>query len=120
LVPISGRSAGHGIGATRTLIAGGFTISVDIETSKLNMATDLDADHLPVFDTVINGKTVIGSIVGTRAEVNESIDDVLAGRIPARRLPVLIAARHSCRPDGRGEVIAGVWKMAGFTPCACH
>jgi len=63
---------------------------------------------LPIFDTVINGKTVIGSIVGTRNdladvfalhgadrtrviavdrkldEVNESIDDVLSGRIPAR------------------------------------
>lgn len=63
---------------------------------------------LPIFDTVINGKTVIGSIVGTRNdladvfalhlagrtqvisvdrkldEVNESIDDVLAGRVPAR------------------------------------
>ncbi|MDT7555399.1 MAG: alcohol dehydrogenase, propanol-preferring, partial [Pseudonocardiales bacterium] len=63
---------------------------------------------LPIFDTVINGKTVIGSIVGTRNdladvfalhaagrtrviaierkldEVNESIADVLAGRVPAR------------------------------------
>ena len=139
---------------------------MNIETSKLNMATDLGADHvvnartsdpvqaiqdlggadvavalaaspesfdqayrslrrggrlvcvalpadngalnLPIFDTVINGKTVIGSIVGTRKdladvfalhaagrtevvavdrkldEVNQSIDDVLAGRIPAR------------------------------------
>jgi propanol-preferring alcohol dehydrogenase len=147
-------------------IAGGFTIAVDIETSKLAMATDLGADHVvnartsdpvqaiqdlggadvavalaaapesfdqayrslrrggrlvcvalpadngsmnvPIFDTVINGKTIIGSIVGTRAdqadvfalhaagrtkvvavdrkidEVNDSIDDVLAGRIPAR------------------------------------
>jgi propanol-preferring alcohol dehydrogenase len=63
---------------------------------------------LPIFDTVINGKTVIGSIVGTRNdladvfalhaagrtrviaierkldEVNESIAEVLAGRVPAR------------------------------------
>jgi propanol-preferring alcohol dehydrogenase len=63
---------------------------------------------LPIFDTVINGKTVIGSIVGTRNdladvfalhaagrtkviavdrkidEVNQSIDDVLAGAVPAR------------------------------------
>ena len=63
---------------------------------------------LPIFDTVINGKTVIGSIVGTRNdladvfalhaagrtkviavdrkidEVNQSIDDVLAGTVPAR------------------------------------
>ena len=147
-------------------IAGGFTIGVDIEESKLTMATQLGADHVvnaattdpveaiqalggadvavalaadpasfdqayrslrrggrlvcvalpadngafsvPIFDTVINGKTVIGSIVGTRAdladvfalhaagrteivaverkldEVNESIADVLAGDIPAR------------------------------------
>jgi propanol-preferring alcohol dehydrogenase len=147
-------------------IAGGFVIGVDIEDTKLAMATELGADHvinsrrsdpvdaikalggadvavvlaaapaafdqayrslrrggrlvcvalpaddaamtLPIFDTVINGKTVIGSIVGTRNdladvfalhaagrtrvisvdrkidEVNQSVDDVLAGRIPAR------------------------------------
>jgi propanol-preferring alcohol dehydrogenase len=147
-------------------IAGAFVIGVDIEDSKLAMATDLGADHvvnsrtsdpveaiqalggadvavalaaspaafdqayrslrrggrlvcvalpadgaalnLPIFDTVINGKTVIGSIVGTRNdladvfalhaagrtkviavdrkldEVNQSFDDVLAGRVPAR------------------------------------
>src|SRR6202167_4828275 len=63
---------------------------------------------LPIFDTVINGKSVIGSIVGTRNdladvfalhaagrtkviavdrkidEVNQSIADVLAGTVPAR------------------------------------
>ena len=147
-------------------IAGGFTIGVDIEDHKLEMAAKLGADHvvnanscdpvqaihdlggadvavalaaspasfdqayrslrrggrlvcvalpadngalnIPIFDTVINGKTVIGSIVGTRndladvfalhaagrtevvaidrklEEVNASIDDVLASRIPAR------------------------------------
>jgi propanol-preferring alcohol dehydrogenase len=147
-------------------IAGGFVIGVDIEDTKLAMATELGADHvvnsrtsdpvaaiqalggadvavvlaaapvafdqayrslrrggrlvcvampaddaaltLPIFDTVINGKTVIGSIVGTRNdladvfalhaagrtkviavdrkvdEVNQCIQDVLAGRIPAR------------------------------------
>jgi len=147
-------------------IAGGFTIGVDIEEHKLDMATKLGADEVvnaatgdpaktiqalggadvavalaaspasfdqayrslrrggrlicvalpadkgamtvPIFDTVINGKTIIGSIVGTRNDlanvfalhaagrteivavdrkldqVNESIDDVLAGRIPAR------------------------------------
>ncbi|HEY5050726.1 MAG TPA: zinc-dependent alcohol dehydrogenase [Acidothermaceae bacterium] len=147
-------------------IAGGFVIGVDIEDTKLAMATELGADYvinsrttdpvagiealggadvavalaaspqvfdqayrslrrggrlvcvalpadnasltLPIFDTVINGKTVIGSIVGTRNdladvfalhaagrtkviavdrkidEVNQAIDDVLAGRIPAR------------------------------------
>jgi propanol-preferring alcohol dehydrogenase len=147
-------------------IAGAFVIGVDIEETKLAMATELGADHvvnaatvdpveaiqalggadvavalaaspasfdqayrslrrggrlvcvalpadngslnLPIFDTVINGKTVIGSIVGTRNdladvfnlhaagrtrvvaverkldEVNESIADVLAGQIPAR------------------------------------
>jgi propanol-preferring alcohol dehydrogenase len=64
--------------------------------------------NLPIFETVLNGITVVGSIVGTRtdlrevfelhragrtrvinecrplADVNESIDDVLAGRIDAR------------------------------------
>jgi propanol-preferring alcohol dehydrogenase len=146
-------------------IAGGFTIGVDIEDSKLSMARELGADHvvnaattdpvaaiqalggadvavalaaspesfdqafrslrrggrlvcvalpadgvmtLPIFDTVLKGNSVIGSIVGTRNdlaevfalhaagrtrviavdrkidEVNESIDDVLGGRVPAR------------------------------------
>jgi D-arabinose 1-dehydrogenase-like Zn-dependent alcohol dehydrogenase len=64
--------------------------------------------QLPIFDTVLKGISVIGSIVGTRNdladvfalhaagrtevvaverkldEVNESIADVLAGRVPAR------------------------------------
>ncbi|VVJ21680.1 Alcohol dehydrogenase (EC [Amycolatopsis camponoti] len=63
---------------------------------------------LPIFDTVLGGKSVVGSIVGTRNdladvfalhaagrtrvvavdrkldEVNDSIADVLAGRVPAR------------------------------------
>jgi propanol-preferring alcohol dehydrogenase len=147
-------------------IAGGLTIGVDIEDTKLEMAKQLGADHvvnaattdpveafqalvgadvavalaanpqsfdqafrslrrggrlvcvalpadngalsLPIFDTVLNGKTVIGSIVGTRNDladvfalhaagrtrviavdrklddVNQSITDVLAGDIPAR------------------------------------
>ncbi|MEO6503004.1 MAG: zinc-dependent alcohol dehydrogenase [Jatrophihabitantaceae bacterium] len=147
-------------------IAGGFVIGVDIEDTKLALATELGADHvinarttdpvaaiqalggadvavalaaspasfdqayrslrrggrlvcvalpagdatlnLPIFDTVLNGKTVIGSIVGTRNdladvftlhaagrtkvitvdrkldEINQSIDDVLSGAIPAR------------------------------------
>jgi propanol-preferring alcohol dehydrogenase len=147
-------------------IAGGFVIGVDIEDTKLTMATELGADHvinarttdpvaaiqelggadvaialaaspasfdqayrslrrggrlvcvalpadnatlsLPIFDTVLNGKTVIGSIVGTRNdladvfklhaagrtkvitvdrkldEINQSIEDVLSGAIPAR------------------------------------
>jgi alcohol dehydrogenase, propanol-preferring len=147
-------------------IAGAFVIAVDLEDSKLDMATSLGADHVinarttdpvaaiqalggadvavglaaapepfaqayqslrrggklicvalpahdaalsvPIFDTVINGKSVIGSIVGTRQDianvfalhaagktrviavdrkldtVNESIDAVLSGSIPAR------------------------------------
>ena len=147
-------------------IAGGFTIAVDVETSKLELATELGADHVvnarevdpaaaiqalggadvavalaaskesfdqafrslrrggrlvcvalpagnaalevPIFDAVIGGKTVIGSIVGTRNdladvfalhaagrtrvvtterkldEVNASIVEVLAGHVPAR------------------------------------
>ena len=64
--------------------------------------------ELPIFETVLNGITVVGSIVGTRldlrevfelhaagktrvirevrplAEVNEAIADVEAGRVPAR------------------------------------
>ncbi|WP_200876419.1 MDR/zinc-dependent alcohol dehydrogenase-like family protein [Amycolatopsis rifamycinica] len=34
----------------------------------------------PIFDTVLGGKSVIGSIVGTRND----LADVLAGRVPAR------------------------------------
>ena len=71
----------------------------------------LPADNkveLPIFETVLNGITIVGSIVGTRVDlrevfelhaarltrvitelrpletVNESIDDVEAGRVPAR------------------------------------
>jgi propanol-preferring alcohol dehydrogenase len=64
--------------------------------------------ELPIFETVLNGITVVGSIVGTRVDlrevfelhaagmtkvitevrpldaVNESIEDVEAGRVPAR------------------------------------
>jgi len=147
-------------------IAGGFTIGIDIEDSKLAMATELGADHvvnartedpvaaiqrlggadvavalaasaasfdqayrslrrggrlvcvalpgdnatmqLPIFDTVLNGKTVIGSIVGTRNDladvfalhaagrttvisvdrklddVNQAMTEVLTGKVPAR------------------------------------
>jgi propanol-preferring alcohol dehydrogenase len=147
-------------------IAGGFVIAVDVEDTKLAMASELGADHVvnarevdpvdaihalggadvavalaaspesfdqayrslrrggrlvcvalpadnaklavPIFDTVLNGKSVVGSIVGTRNdladvfelhaagrtrvisvdrkldEVNEAVTDVLAGRIPAR------------------------------------
>ena len=72
------------------------------------LPADNATSSLPIFDTVINGKTVIGSIVGTRNdlsdvfalhaagrtkviaaerkidEVNQSIDDVLAGNVLAR------------------------------------
>ena len=76
------------------------------------MCVALPADNatlsVPIFDTVINAKTVMGSIVGTRNdladvfalhaagrtkviavdrkidEVNQSIDDVLAGAVLAR------------------------------------
>jgi len=147
-------------------IAGAFVIGVDVEESKLHMATELGADHVvnarsgdpaaaiqalggvdvavalaanpasfeqayrslrrggrlvcvalpaddahlsvPIFDTVLGGKSVIGSIVGTRNdladvfalhaagrtrvvavdrkldEVNEAIAEVLAGAVPAR------------------------------------
>lgn len=67
-----------------------------------------DQMTVPIFDTVLSGKSIIGSIVGTRQDladtfalhaagrtrvigqprrldqVNESIADVLAGRVPAR------------------------------------
>ncbi|GGP75589.1 zinc-dependent alcohol dehydrogenase [Saccharothrix coeruleofusca] len=146
-------------------IAGGFTVAVDVEAAKLELARELGADHtvnaaegdpvaeiralggadvaiataasprsfrqafeslrrggrlvcvglpadgrleLPVFDVVLKGISVVGSIVGTRAdlaevfalhaagrtevvaqtreleEVNDSFAEVLDGRVPAR------------------------------------
>jgi propanol-preferring alcohol dehydrogenase len=146
-------------------IAGGFVVGVDVEQEKLDLATELGADHvvnartedpvaaiqklggadvaialaaspasfdqalrslrrggrlvcvalpadgkltIPIFDTVLGGISVIGSIVGTRndladvfalhaagrtqviaesrklEDVNACFDDVLAGRVPAR------------------------------------
>ncbi len=67
-----------------------------------------DKMTVPIFDTVLGGKSIIGSIVGTRTDladvfalhaagrtrvigearhledVNARIDDVLASRVPAR------------------------------------
>ena len=81
------------------------------------LPADNGALSLPIFDTVINGKPVIGSIVGTRNdlaeefdlhaagrttvmaidrkldEVNESIAEVLAGTAGPDRLPVLTRRR---------------------------
>jgi propanol-preferring alcohol dehydrogenase len=146
-------------------IAGGFVVAVDVEAEKLDLATQLGADHVvnartqdpvkeiqqlggadvaivlaatpvafdqalhslrrggrlicvalpaggtlnvPIFETVLGGLSVIGSIVGTRNDlqdvfrmheagrtrvvastrklddVNACFDDVLAGRVPAR------------------------------------
>lgn len=72
------------------------------------LPADNAALSLPIFDTVLGGKSVIGSIVGTRNDladvfalhaagrteivaverklddVNQSIEDVLAGAVPAR------------------------------------
>lgn len=87
--------------AFRSLRRGGRLVCVGLPADGASMT-------LPIFDVVLNGKTVIGSIVGTRndladvfalhaagrtrvmtvehklEEVNNSIADVLAGTIPAR------------------------------------
>jgi propanol-preferring alcohol dehydrogenase len=87
--------------AYRSLRRGGRLVCVALPANNATL-------ELPIFDTVLSGKTVIGSIVGTRNdladvfalhaagrtrvvavdrkldEVNECITDVLAGRIPAR------------------------------------
>lgn len=87
--------------AFRSLRRGGRLVCVALPADNPSLA-------VPIFDTVLNGKTVIGSIVGTRNdladvfalhaagrtrviaverkldEVNQSIDDVLHGRVPAR------------------------------------
>jgi propanol-preferring alcohol dehydrogenase len=36
---------------------------------------------LPIFDTVINGITVVGSIVGTRRDLEECLDFASRGKI---------------------------------------
>jgi propanol-preferring alcohol dehydrogenase len=87
--------------AYRSLRRGGRLVCVALPA-------DNGALTVPIFDTVLNGKSVIGSIVGTRndladvfalhaagrtrvmvtdrklGEVNESIDEVLSGQVPAR------------------------------------
>lgn len=87
--------------AFRSLRRGGRLVCVGLPADGAAMA-------VPIFDLVLGGKSVIGSIVGTRQdladvfalhaagrtrvitverqldEVNESMDDVLAGRVPAR------------------------------------
>lgn len=87
--------------AYRSLRPGGRLVCVAMPADNATIS-------LPIFDTVIGGKSVIGSIVGTRNdladvfalhaagrtsvvtvgrkldEVNDSIADVLAGRVPAR------------------------------------
>ena len=87
--------------AYRSLRRGGRLVCVALPAND-------PAIDVPIFDTVLSGKSVIGSIVGTRNdltevfalhaagrtrviavdrkldEVNQCIDDVLAGHIPAR------------------------------------
>jgi alcohol dehydrogenase, propanol-preferring len=87
--------------AFRSLRRGGRLVCVALAADDASL-------NLPIFDTVLNGKTVIGSIVGTRNDladvfalhaagrtkviavdrkiddVNQSIDDVLSGRVPVR------------------------------------
>ena len=76
--------------------------------ARIRRATGRDTVALPIFETVLNGITVVGSIVGTRVDlrevfelhaagltkvvtevrplstVNDAIEDVDAGRVPAR------------------------------------
>jgi propanol-preferring alcohol dehydrogenase len=87
--------------AYRSLRRGGRLVCVALPADNAELL-------VPIFDTVLNGKSIIGSIVGTRNdladvfelhaagrtrvisvdrkidEVNEAVTDVLAGRIPAR------------------------------------
>jgi propanol-preferring alcohol dehydrogenase len=87
--------------AYRSLRRGGRLVCVALPADNATL-------NVPIFDTVLNGKSVIGSIVGTRNdladvfklhaagrtkviavdrkldEVNQSISDVLSGAIPAR------------------------------------
>ncbi|MFE2617267.1 zinc-binding dehydrogenase, partial [Micromonospora chalcea] len=86
--------------AHRSLRRGGRLVLVSLPADN--------AITLPVFETVLKGITVLGSIVGTRADlaevfalhaagrtrvvyetrklddINDAVDDVLAGRVAAR------------------------------------
>ena len=89
--------------AHRSLRRGGRLVLVSLPADN--------AITLPVFETVLKGITVLGSIVGTRADlaevfalhaagrtrvvyetrklddINDAVDDVLAGRVAARLVP---------------------------------
>ena len=114
--------------------------------ARLRGASRRERDEAPIFETVLNGITVIGSIVGTRTdlrevfelhaagkttvereirpldEVNQAIEDVEAGHVPAgsssgrsgqrkralpgrrrARRPSLSTTRRRARPRRRGR-----------------
>jgi D-arabinose 1-dehydrogenase-like Zn-dependent alcohol dehydrogenase len=111
--------------AYRSLRRGGRLVCVALPADNATLS-------LPIFDTVINGKTVIGSIVGTRNdladvfalhaagrttviavdrkidEVNQSIDDVLRTRRRA-------GTSRPPHPASRNNVTASVkgWEPPG-------
>ena len=115
--------------AYRSLRRGGRLVCVALPADNATLS-------LPIFDTVINGKTVIGSIVGTRNdladvfalhaagrttviavdrkidEVNQSIDDVRLGHCR----PGWANGRSCSGPaQSRNDVTASVkgWEPAG-------
>jgi alcohol dehydrogenase, propanol-preferring len=63
---------------------------------------------LPIFDTVLNGITVRGSIVGTRLDLQESLDFARAGKVkatvaaePLENINQIFARMHAGDIDGR-------------------
>ena len=117
--------------------------------SEILVALPADATlSIPVFDTVLNGKSVIGSIVGTRADlgdvfalhaagrtrvsyetrplagVNEAIAEVLDGKAKSTPGPAAITASGKANPDGPGGLppgrpVARVARSCGGTELDC-
>ena len=63
---------------------------------------------LPIFDMVLNGTTVRGSIVGTRLDLQEAIDFAAAGKVratvsvePIENINDIFARMHKGQIEGR-------------------
>ena len=62
-------------------------VAVDIADEKLDLAKNLGAGlphddlPIPIFDTVLNGVTVRGSIVGTRKDMQEALEFAAQGKV---------------------------------------
>jgi D-arabinose 1-dehydrogenase-like Zn-dependent alcohol dehydrogenase len=100
--------------------------AVDITDEKLKLAAELRAElvlvarpasgmlSIPVFDTVLNGTSVVGSIVSTRADLTEVFALHAAGRTQVsyqtRPLAGVNEAIAEVRHGLSAEVTKGRWR----------